>query len=179
MPWKVRAVLGVVLALLTAAVIGAQMKPGSGQAPSEQPAPAAGQPSTTAPGAPAVAAAEPPPKNGAIEELQKQIAGHEKEPAGKVFKNVQILKDVPAENLLKIMQFGFSPALGVKCGFCHEPRQWEKDDKKEKKVTREMMKMTTAINADYIKKMKDLPSDDPSVNCTTCHRGQKSPVLRM
>ena len=49
--------------------------------------------------------------------------------------------------------------------------QWDSEDKEEKQVTREMMAMTRAINDDYLKKIKALEDDKPSVNCLLCHRG--------
>src|SRR3982750_3601046 len=63
--------------------------------------------------------------------------------AGEVFKNIQILKDMPADQLDRVMGI-FTGALGVKCNFCHVPGQWEKDDKEEKRTAREMIKMTLA-----------------------------------
>jgi hypothetical protein len=96
-----------------------------------------------------------------------------------VFKNIQSLKGVPAGQLLTIMDTGFRPALGVKCSFCHDPQNWASDDKDEKKVAREMMRMTHDINDKYLKTIKGLDSDKPAVNCTTCHRGEQKPALTM
>jgi hypothetical protein len=57
--------------------------------------------------------------------------------------------------------------------------QWEKDDKPTKEITREMIKMAGAINNDYLKNIKNLKSETPIVNCTTCHRGQIKPALNL
>src|SRR5262245_26514059 len=73
-----------------------------------------------------------------IQELTKQIAGQERKPAEEVFKNIKILKGVPAGRLLAVMQIGYSKSLGVNCTHCHVVNQWEKDDKPEKQITREM-----------------------------------------
>src|SRR5215469_1154178 len=52
-----------------------------------------------------------------VQQISKQIAGHEQEPSGQVFKNIQVdfLKKVPASRLLLIMNQGYSRALGVNC----------------------------------------------------------------
>lgn len=47
-----------------------------------------------------------------VQQITKQIAGHEQEPAGQVFKNVQVLKKTPAARLLLIMNLGYSKGLG-------------------------------------------------------------------
>src|SRR5690349_3908735 len=54
-----------------------------------------------------------------VADLAKQIAGKEKQPSEAVFKNVKILTGIPAGNLLKIMQIGFSRSLGTSCAHCH------------------------------------------------------------
>jgi hypothetical protein len=110
-------------------------------------------------------------------ELRKKIAGSENKPAEEVFKNIQLLKGVPAARLLRIMEQGYSRSLGVNCVHCHVADQWEKEDKPQKQVTRDMAAMTAAINNDLLKKVKNLKSENPTVNCTTCHRGQVRPAL--
>ena len=113
----------------------------------------------------------------ALADLRKQIAGQEEKPAEQVFKNIQLLKGVPAGRLLRIMEMGWSRSLGVNCTHCHVPGQWEKDDKPTKQIAREMAAMTRTINTDILKKIKNLKSENPTVNCTTCHRGQTKPAL--
>jgi hypothetical protein len=113
-----------------------------------------------------------------FQELLKKIAGQENKPAEEVFKNVQVLKGVPAGRLLRIMNLGYSRALGVNCAHCHVPGEWDKDDKAEKQVTREMIKMTGVINQN-LKSVKSLKSQTPTVNCVTCHRGEKKPALNL
>jgi Photosynthetic reaction centre cytochrome C subunit len=114
-----------------------------------------------------------------LAELRKRIAGQENKPAEEVFKNIQILKGMPAERLLKVMELGYSRSLGVNCTHCHVVDQWEKEDKATKQVARDMILMTRAINTDYLKKIKNLKSENPAVNCTTCHRGQTKPALNL
>jgi photosynthetic reaction center cytochrome c subunit len=114
-----------------------------------------------------------------IQELKKQIAGQDKKPAEEVFKNIQILKGIPAGRVLAVMEIGYSKSLGVNCTHCHVVNQWEKDDKPEKQITREMSAMARTINTDLLKKIKNLKNENPIVNCTTCHRGQVKPALNL
>ncbi len=112
-----------------------------------------------------------------LQELRKQIAGQENKPAEEVFKNIQLLKGRPAGALLRVMEIGYSKSLGVNCTHCHVVDQWEKEDKPQKQITREMSAMVRTINTDLLKKVKNLKSESPTVNCTTCHRGQVKPAL--
>jgi hypothetical protein len=88
--------------------------------------------------------------------------------AGETFKNIQILKDMPADQLGPTMEF-MSASLGVGCDFCHVPGSFEKDDKDNKGFAREMMKMMFAVN-------KSNFGDHREVTCYTCHHGQAKPV---
>lgn len=87
--------------------------------------------------------------------------------AGEAFKNIQVLKDIPADQLIPSMQF-ISSSLGVECDFCHVEREFDKDDKKPKKTAREMMQMMFAIN-------KNNFQGEREVTCNTCHRGSPHP----
>lgn len=110
------------------------------------------------------------------EAVLKDISGHETEPAGRVFKNVDRLKDVPARTLLNIMNIGYSRALGVRCTHCHVDGDYASDEKREKKAAREMQQLHLAVN-DRLRQMQNL-SDEPekrAINCTTCHRGHVNP----
>jgi len=126
---------------------------------------------------------QPSPEAAAAErarfagEVAKLIAGREKEPAEAVFKNIQFFKGVPAGRLLKIMEMGFARSLGVGCTHCHVEGAWEKDDKPQKQIAREMGAMSKAIGTEYLARIKNLASQEPTVNCTTCHRGQIKPAL--
>ena len=115
----------------------------------------------------------------ALAELRKSIAGKENEQAEKVFKNIQLLKGVPAGRLLRIMEMGYSRSLGVTCTHCHVPPEWEKDEKPTKQIAREMAAMVGAITNQHLKQIKNLKSENPVVNCTTCHRGQTKPALNL
>lgn len=126
----------------------------------------------------------PPPaavfdQDKAIAELQKQIAGKEDLPATEVFRNITQYKGVSAGRLLRIMELGFSRGLGVKCTHCHVAGEWDRDDKATKQTAREMSRMVATINGDLLKKIPNLRSSNPAVNCTTCHRGQIRPALEL
>lgn len=88
--------------------------------------------------------------------------------AGQKFKNLQVLKDIPADQLIPTMQF-IAASLGVECEFCHVEHAREKDDKKTKLTARKMMTMMMEINAANFK-------GDREVTCYTCHRGSVHPV---
>jgi photosynthetic reaction center cytochrome c subunit len=83
------------------------------------------------------------------------------------FKNIQVLKGVPAEQIFPTMQF-ITASLGVECEFCHVQNAFEKDDKKNKQTARKMMEMMFAINKDNFEGHRD-------VTCYSCHRGNANP----
>jgi hypothetical protein len=113
----------------------------------------------------------------ALADLRRAIAGKEELPATEVFRNITQYKGVTADRLLRIMELGFSRSLGVTCTHCHVPGQWAAEDKATKQIAREMSKMVSTINGDLLKRIPDLRSTNPSINCTTCHRGQTRPSL--
>jgi hypothetical protein len=87
--------------------------------------------------------------------------------AEQTYKNIKVLKDVPADQLIPSMQF-ISASLGVECEFCHVAGAFEKDDKKPKQTARKMMEMMFAIN-------KTNFEDHREVTCYTCHAGSAHP----
>lgn len=124
------------------------------------------------------AISETPKDNPRVTELLATIKGKEDRPSSEVFKNIKILKDIPAARLLRIMDMGYSRALGVDCEHCHVEDRWESDEKRPKLAAREMMNMTAQIN-DLLIKMEHIDNTEPAVNCTTCHRGFVKPALQM
>ncbi|MBL8516089.1 MAG: c-type cytochrome [Betaproteobacteria bacterium] len=124
-------------------------------------------------------AAESFDQAAALAKLREKIAGSETKPAGEVFENIELLKRMPAERLLRMMEMGFAKSLGVKCDHCHDPDNWASDKKTEKKVARQMFRMVGEINGNQLKKIEGLQSKDPVVNCTTCHRGEKKPATEL
>ncbi len=87
--------------------------------------------------------------------------------AVQAFKNIQVLKDIPADQLIPSMQF-IANSLGVECDFCHVEGAFDKDDKDEKKTARKMMTMMITINQENFEGKK-------VVSCNTCHRGTPHP----
>jgi len=94
--------------------------------------------------------------------LELQTPASEKT-ADQVYKNIQVLKDLPASDLDGVMQF-MSASLGVGCTHCHADT-WESDSRTAKLGTRRMILMTRAIN-------KENFSSNPAITCHTCHQGQ-------
>lgn len=109
-----------------------------------------------------------------IADLRQQIAGKENLPASQVFKNVQVLKDMPAGRLLAIMRVAYAASLGVECTHCHVAGEWEKDDKEAKATARKMWAFMRETN-DRLAAIKQ----GASINCTTCHRGDVKPALNL
>jgi hypothetical protein len=81
------------------------------------------------------------------------------------YKNIQLLKGLPADRLMPIM-FAFKSSLGVDCTYCHIKDQFEKDDKSTKQMARKMITLVRDTNAKL---------GAARVSCFTCHRGQPRP----
>jgi hypothetical protein len=99
-------------------------------------------------------------------------------PAEQVYKNIQVLKGVPADEVLDRMKF-FTIELGVRCEFCHVTADgskipgfgaFSKDDMDAKKTARKMIQMVGAIKANFF-------DGRESPTCWTCHRGNQKPEL--
>ncbi|PWU06999.1 MAG: hypothetical protein C5B51_11060 [Terriglobia bacterium] len=89
-----------------------------------------------------------------------------------VFKNVQVLKGVPADQFMTTMGV-FSAALGMSCEDCHAANdsKWENyalDNSPRKQVARRMVRMMTDINKNYF-------GGRQNVTCYSCHRGSDRP----
>ena len=115
-------------------------------------------------------------RDSASAAILRSIAGRENQPAESVFKNIKILKGIPAGRVVNIMNMGFGRSLGVSCGFCHVPGKWDLDDKEEKNTARLMFAMVQTINRDYMAKVPNDRGGPPVVNCFTCHRGMARPI---
>ncbi|MES2278883.1 MAG: c-type cytochrome [Bacteroidota bacterium] len=114
-----------------------------------------------------------------VDEIMAQIKGKENLPADSVFKNIKILKGVPAGRLLAIMDKGWANSLGVTCGHCHQNGQWELETKPTKDIARKMSAMTATINNQLLKNIEGLRGPNAIINCTSCHRGSTKPALQM
>lgn len=95
-------------------------------------------------------------------------------------KNLQVLpKDTPRAQVGQIMQ-AFTAGLGVGCDHCHVVKpgtmpDFAADDKAEKQKAREMMKITTGLNAQLVKQIGTQGQPLTRVQCITCHRGVPQP----
>ena len=87
--------------------------------------------------------------------------------AEQAFKNIKVIKSMPANQLQNAMQF-MSGSLGVDCSYCHTPPAMEKDDKPTKETARRMLVMVSEINKNF--------ESQNVVNCATCHHGNPKPI---
>ena len=92
--------------------------------------------------------------------------------AEEAFKNVQIIKGIPVDEFMDTMGM-FAAATSMNCVDCHTPDStatWENfaKDTPLKQTARRMLLMVNAINKDNFKGVR-------SVNCYTCHRGDRRP----
>ena len=122
----------------------------------------------TATGAVAQAPAAPPP------------ASQQRRPAPPPT-NLKVLpKDTTGEQVRTIMR-GYERELGVECEYCHakDPatgrNNFASDANPMKDRARVMMKMTAAINSEYLTQLTD-PKPESPVTCGTCHRGMAKPA---
>ena len=116
--------------------------------------------------------------DGFVRDLSARIAGRESQPSRVVFTNIKLawFKDVPAKQLLEIMDGGYAKALGVRCTHCHVADDFASDEKRPKRAAREMAAMHWDINQ-RLARMRNL-TDAPTerfINCATCHRGKTDP----
>lgn len=115
-----------------------------------------------------------------VARLLTQIAGRENEPAGRVFRNVQVLKDVPAGQFLAMMNEQYGRGLGWACSNCHVPGQWASDEKKNKTLARGMQRLADRINATDLPALPEIGTAEfDKVSCVTCHRGSGHPANTM
>jgi len=91
--------------------------------------------------------------------------------APEVYKNIQVLTDVPADQIEVTMQY-VAAATGLECGNCHVRDEatgawaYDSDDIRTKQTARRMMRLVYGINAgDY----------GVRAQCATCHAGHERP----
>ena len=101
-------------------------------------------------------------------------------------RNLKVLpKDISDGALDSIME-AYSKQLNVGCDFCHAKSKTNKDDldfanddKPEKEITRQMMKMTETINKDFFGyTIQYKGGEQMAVSCLTCHDGFVRPELK-
>jgi photosynthetic reaction center cytochrome c subunit len=92
-------------------------------------------------------------------------------PASAVYKNIQVLKTVDANDFLRLMA---SMAQWVQpqegCAYCHSVVNMASDALYTKQVSRHMLLMTQYINENWRSHV-----GAAGVTCATCHRGQGAP----
>ena len=88
--------------------------------------------------------------------------------AEQVYKNIKVLKGMPADQLIPAMEF-ITGSLGVQCDHCHVQGHFDQDDKKPKETARKMMAMMFAINKDNFDGQRE-------VTCNSCHNGSLKPM---
>jgi hypothetical protein len=138
------------------------------------PLPAAPEPTVIA--LPSFIQDAPLDQDSLVASLLTAIAGREYELAELVFRNVRVLRQIPASRLVGTMQYVYSRALGVDCRHCHDVGRWEQDDVLPKKVAREMITVAAEINNDLIRRSLLLSARRATVSCSTCHRGEPRPL---
>ena len=115
-----------------------------------------------------------------IEELSAQAPG--KFPPDSLV-NVQVFpKETPVTQVIAAMR-NFAGGLGVRCQFCHVGEEgmplarfdFASDEKREKLVARQMMRMVQEINR-RLDTIPERPTPALEVSCVTCHRGVSRPV---
>jgi 23S rRNA A1618 N6-methylase RlmF len=81
-------------------------------------------------------------------------------------KNLKVLKDsdmtIPE---IKEYMRQFTLSLGVECDYCHNEDDYSSDEKDNKNISREMMRIVAVLNDTHFKNAKT------EVSCYTCHRG--------
>ena len=101
--------------------------------------------------------------------LELDWADKGEQPASALFKNVKVLGAVSGNRFMAAMQ-SMKANLGQKCGLCHlvEQKNFASDEKKEKRVAREMIRMNEEVNRRTF-------GGKVRVTCWTCHRGDEEP----
>ncbi len=92
--------------------------------------------------------------------------------AGKVYKNVQVLKDESVGNFTRLMASmtqWVAPTQG--CAYCHNTANMAEDSLYTKIVARRMIQMVQNVNANWKNHVAAT-----GVTCYTCHRGNPVPA---
>ncbi len=113
-----------------------------------------------------------------VDEVLADIKGKENMRADSVFTNIKLFKNISAERMVRLMDEGWSKALGVGCNHCHNVNKWSDEAKNDKQLARDMAAMTNKINKELLQTMKGL-DEKSSINCTSCHNGRKHPATRL
>jgi Photosynthetic reaction centre cytochrome C subunit len=103
------------------------------------------------------------------------------------WKNLKILPKNTGTELMEQIMHQYTAHLGVTCTYCHPdtkpdvfPRRvdFASDEKPEKLIARNMMRMTARINSKYFGYRNKYDFDtfrNAVITCKTCHRGLPKP----
>jgi Photosynthetic reaction centre cytochrome C subunit len=113
-------------------------------------------------------------RKASVAEVLRSIQGRDSLPAEQVFRDIRVLKGVPAGRLVTMMDEVYGAGLGMGCNGCHIVGQWA-DSTRTKATARTMATMAAAINSQYFANQRNIQR----VNCVTCHRGARTPATSM
>lgn len=114
-------------------------------------------------------------RRATVDSILATISGRENEPAGDVFKNVKLLKAMPAGEFLRTMDTQYGRGLGWTCSNCHVAGKFDEDTKKNKRIARQMQTMQNYVNGRSLAGIKELDADYEKATCMMCHRGTNEP----
>jgi hypothetical protein len=119
--------------------------------------------------------------------LVAAVSSAHAQPAGKFppdsLVNTKVIPHTtPVQDVIGIMR-NFTSALGVRCQFCHEGKEGQplaqfdfpSDNKRNKLVARQMMRMVQEINR-RLDTLPERPQPLFVAECAMCHRGVSRPV---
>ena len=94
----------------------------------------------------------------------------ESKKAEEVYKNIQVLRGVPASDITQTMHL-MEAETGMDCTYCHVEGAFDKDDKAPKATARKMVVMMNALNSANFGGRR-------VVTCYTCHNGRPIPMAK-
>jgi hypothetical protein len=118
--------------------------------------------------APAAAALEAPAEAAPPPTEAGQAAARKEAPVPGGMKLEVLPANLSRDEVEAIMSKAIAPALGVKCEFCHDTKDFAKDTPHKSKA-RDMMRMAGGINQQFF-------AGQPRVTCMTCHDGHEEPA---
>jgi hypothetical protein len=86
---------------------------------------------------------------------QQAPASPQVKTAEQQFKNIQVLKGTPADQVVVGMHL-IEGALGVDCEYCHVANDFPNDDKEPKKTARKMIQMVRDLNQTRFRESRSL-----------------------
>src|SRR5688500_8341640 len=114
--------------------------------------------------------------------LPPNAAAEQAAQAGAIRPNLRVLQALPEAQLFPLMNL-LAESLGVRCDYCHVQTQpdltktpanvggwvWDSDDKPQKRIARDMMRMVIDLNTGRFQ-------GRAGITCYTCHRGRTQPA---